>query len=64
MATSVTKNLNTLEVKAWWKKGEHRDMWSEIIREGRIHKEAVAPKNTEEEEEEGEGEEEKGKEKE
>ena len=35
---SVLKDLKSLEVKAWWKKAQDTDLWSEIIREAKVCK--------------------------
>jgi hypothetical protein len=32
------KDPKTLEVNAWWKKARDIDLWSEIIREAKVHK--------------------------
>jgi hypothetical protein len=31
------KDPRTLEVSAWWKKARDIDLWSEIIREAKVH---------------------------
>jgi hypothetical protein len=35
---SVLRDVKTLEVNVWRKKGRGRDLWSELIKEAKAHK--------------------------